>query len=98
VEGDTLSQLESKIQSRILKGLKEAGIYAHKNIATNRSGIPDIIACVDGAYVALEVKSPGGKPTELQLYNIEQIRKSGGIAEIVYSWEDVAKLIRSLHE
>jgi Holliday junction resolvase len=91
-----MSQLESKIQSKILKELKALNIYAHKNITTNKKGIPDIIVCYNGLYLALEVKRPGGKPTELQMYNIEQIRKSGGVAEIVYSWEDVTKILRSM--
>jgi Holliday junction resolvase len=89
--------LESKIQSKILKELKKIpGIYAHKNITTNRKGIPDIIMCVDGRYVALEVKRPGGKPTELQKWNIEQIRQAGGTAEVVYGWGDVANILRRL--
>ena len=88
--------LESTIQARIMKGLKDAGVYAHKNIVSNKKGIPDIICCVRGTYVALEVKRPGGKPTELQLYNLEQIRKSGGIAEIVYSLEEVQIILRNI--
>ena len=89
-----MSQLESKIQSKILKELKAAGIYAHKNITTNKKGIPDIIVCYRGKYIALEVKRPGGKPTELQLWNINEIRRAGGIAEIVYSWEDVVNILK----
>ncbi len=85
--------LESKIQSKILKNLKELGIYAHKNITTNKKGIPDIIVCFKGKYLALEVKRPGGKSTELQDFNIIKIRQSGGVAEIVYSWEDVKDIL-----
>jgi len=85
--------LESKIQSKILKNLKGLGIYAHKNITTNKKGVPDIIVCFKGKYLALEVKQPGGKTTELQDYNIAKIRESGGVAEIVYSWEDVRDIL-----
>lgn len=88
--------LESKIQSNILKKLTDNGIYAHKNITTNKKGIPDIIACVNGKYLALEVKQPGGKATELQLYNIDMIRKSGGVAEIVHSWLEVIKVLEEM--
>jgi Holliday junction resolvase len=88
--------LESKIQSKILKELKNLGIYAHKNITTNKKGVPDIIACYRGEYLALEVKNEKGRPSELQLWNIEEIRKSGGVADIVRSWEDVAILLRRM--
>ena len=90
--------LESKVQTRILKELKHRGIYCYKNIVTNRKGIPDIIVCFRGRFIALEVKRQGGKPTELQIYNIKKIRESGGIARIVYSWEDVEKLLRTIDD
>ena len=91
-----MSQLEGKIQSKILKKLKAAGIYARKNIINNKKGIPDIIVCYRGKYVALEVKRPGKEPTDLQLWNIKAIRKSGGVAEIVYGWEDVVTVLNEV--
>ena len=90
--------LESKIQSKILKNLKELGVYAHKNITTNKKGVPDIIVCFKGKYLALEVKRPGGKTTELQDYNIVKIKQSGGVAEVVYSWEDVYYILKRMED
>jgi len=88
--------LESKIQSNILKKLKDLGVYAHKNITTNKKGIPDIIACYNGKYLAIEVKKPGGKPTELQVWNLEEIRKSGGVAILAYSWAEVEHTLKGM--
>ena len=34
--------------------------------------------------MAIEVKAANGKPSELQLYNIEAIKKAGGIAIVLY--------------
>lgn len=34
--------------------------------------------------MAIEVKAPRGKPSDLQLWNIEQINQSGGIGIILY--------------
>ena len=42
------------------------------------------MACVNGYFVAIEVKAPRGKPSDLQLWNIDQIGKSGGIGIILY--------------
>ena len=50
----------------------------------SKSGIPDIIACVNGHFVAIEVKAPNGKPSELQKRNIRLIQESGGIGYILY--------------
>lgn len=49
------------------------------------AGIPDIVACDDGRFVAFEVKRPGGKPTALQTITLGRIRASGGVAEMVTS-------------
>lgn len=49
-----------------------------------KSGIPDILACVNGHFVGIEVKAQNGKPSELQLYHVDQIRKAGGFAFVVY--------------
>jgi hypothetical protein len=58
------------------------------------AGVPDIAACYRGRYLALETKVPGGKgPTATQLHRIQQIRQAGGIAEVVRSKQDLAKIL-----
>lgn len=49
-----------------------------------RVGIPDILACIKGVFVAVELKSPRGKASALQTLNIDNIRESGGMAYILY--------------
>ena len=49
-----------------------------------KSGIPDILACVNGYFVGIEVKAQNGKPSELQLYNVNKIREAGGFAMVLY--------------
>lgn len=65
-----------------------------------KSGVPDILACVNKYFVAIEVKASNGKPSELQLWNREEIRKAGGISIILYpdQWDDFTLLIRDLIE
>lgn len=48
-----------------------------------RAGIPDIIICLKGKFVALELKTEIGKPSALQNYNIAKIKQSGGQAYIL---------------
>ncbi|NEZ96969.1 VRR-NUC domain-containing protein [Clostridium botulinum] len=66
----------------------------------SKSGIPDIIACVGGMFVAIEVKAPKGKPSELQKRNIRLIQESGGVGYILYPKDflqfkkDMKELIR----
>ena len=57
------------------------------------AGIPDIIVCHKGRFIALEAKVGKNKPTKLQAATIEAIRKAGGIAAVVYNVEDVQAII-----
>ena len=53
------------------------------------AGIPDIIVCHRGHFIALEAKVGKNQPTKLQTVTIEQICKAGGTAVVVRSIEDV---------
>jgi Holliday junction resolvase len=60
--------------------------------------VPDIIACVNGRFLAIECKAGGNKPTALQVREIENIRSAGGVAVVVNeeNWDMVPELIRKL--
>lgn len=47
-----------------------------------------------GQFIAIEVKTPKGRPTKEQLRFIEAVNKAGGIAGIARSVEDALELIR----
>lgn len=47
------------------------------------SGTPDIIGCVCGLFVAIEVKTDTGRTSPIQHYKIDLIKKAGGIALII---------------
>ena len=49
-----------------------------------KSGVPDILACINGYFVGIEVKAPNGKPSDLQIYNVNVINRRGGYAVILY--------------
>ena len=41
----------------------------------NAHGIPDLIICLKGKFVAIELKNEDGKASALQSYNIDKINK-----------------------
>ncbi len=47
-----------------------------------------------GRYFALEVKQPGEKPTPEQLLFLAMVANDGGIAGVVYGFEDVERMFR----
>lgn len=91
---------EKSFENKIKKHLKDNSCWYVKYFANRmtKSGVPDIIACVNGYFIGIEVKASKGKPSELQLWNRLQIRNSGGISIILYpdQWEDFKLLIEDL--
>lgn len=63
-----------------------------------RSGIPDIVACVKGIFVAIEVKSSTGHPSELQKLNIRRINEAGGVAVVLWpeGFEEFKSMIKEV--
>ena len=60
-----------------------------------KSGIPDLLACINGVMVAVEIKASKGRPSELQKLNVSRINQAGGVAVFLYpeGFEDFQKLI-----
>lgn len=63
-----------------------------------KAGIPDLICCINGIFVAIEVKASNGRPSELQKYEIEEIKKSNGIAFVLYpkDFEKFKRLVEAI--
>ena len=91
---------EKTFENKIKAYLKSIGAYFIKTHGDRFSkvGTPDILACVNGHFVAVEVKAENGKPSELQLYHIEQIQKAGGYAAIIVPTEGIEKIEKYISE
>lgn len=91
---------EKPYEDKIKKFIKSVGgwwVKFHGNAFT-RDGVPDLLCCVNGYFLAIEVKGDGGEPSELQLHEIEEIKKAGGIALASYpdDFKELKELIRGL--
>lgn len=56
-------------------------------------GYADLFCCVNGVFVALELKDDTGTPSKHQEQFIADIRKAKGEAGICYSIQDAARLV-----
>ena len=86
---------EAVTQLKILKylnGLPDC--WAIKVISANQRGVPDIIGCYKGRFIAVEVKSTGNKPSKIQQSQLNAIKQAGGIAEVVTSLEQIHELVK----
>lgn len=76
-----MGQAENKITKKIKDFLKEKQCWNVKYFANafTQIGIMDILACVKGRFVGIEVKTDVGRLSEMQKYQAEQLKKSGGL-------------------
>lgn len=80
-------------------GLVSVGEGRYKRmIKMGQAGLPDIIGVqkATGRLVAIEVKRPKKKPTELQQQTLQTLKDHGAIAFVATSIEDVKKELNSL--
>lgn len=63
-----------------------------------KAGIPDIVACVNGVFVAIELKSATGHASDLQKLNVHRINEANGIAIILYpsGFDEFKKMMREV--
>ena len=89
---------EQAIQSDILKYLKSVGAYTIKVSAATKAGIPDIICCYKGRFIAIEVKRPEAKTnvSPLQVANITMIINAQGEAIVAWDKEMVKTFINNI--
>jgi len=86
---------EQDIQRKMIKWLESEGYYVVKVISANKSGVPDILACVDGKFVGIEVKRPEtkGRVSALQAKHLSMIEQAGGISTVSWSLDDLKEFI-----
>ena len=91
-----MAKLESAIVKDIcnyLKTLDKCFFWKEHGGMYGTAGIPDIIVCCKGKFIALEVKRPGRKLTKLQEKTIKDIKAAEGKAYIVTSVEEVREIM-----
>ena len=92
---------EKNFENRLKKFLDDEGCWFVKFFANayTKSGIPDLLVCCNGYFVAVEVKAPNGKPSELQKRNIKLINENNGFGVVLYpdQFDDFKELIQHLN-
>lgn len=100
-----MTQPETKFKEKVQKDLDKLGIWHVKVDQRALRGIPDMILCIDGLFIAIELKKSyaaarsNAPRHKLQRWVREEIRKKGkGIAFLAYpeNWNEVYAKIKQL--
>jgi hypothetical protein len=95
---------EGFVKAKVKKVLEIRGTYYFMPVSNGmgRHGIPDIICCHFGHYLAIETKAGKGKVTALQEREMQRIRMCGGHAIVVNdteeSFEELLCLLNKLQQ
>lgn len=92
---------EKNFENKVKKYIEDQGGWQVKFFANRmtKNGIPDVLACVKGYFLAVETKAQNGKPSELQKYHVKKINEAGGYAIILYpdQYEKFKQLVNYLN-
>lgn len=95
--------LVAKIRTAIRREYPEAWTLKVSGGPTQEAGVPDLLVCVRGRLIGLEVKCPApgetdeharGRATLLQLSQIARLRLAGAVAEVVIDPAEALAAIR----
>ena len=78
---------EKNFEDRVKAFLKEQGCYFIKYWGGGRytrDGVPDLLVCMFGSFVGIEIKAQHGEPSMLQLKHLDMIRDAGGFGILLY--------------
>lgn len=85
---------ESDIKTSIKEYLESLGWLVVFLVISNKDGYPDIIAAHDNARTLwIETKAPNKKPSQLQLFRHQQLRKKNHAVLVVTSLDDVKSFL-----
>ena len=89
---------EGKVKNAVKAYLKEIGAWHFLPVSNGmgRHGIPDIIVCWQGRFIAVECKAPGKRSntSALQDRELAGIAAAGGVAVVVDDVEQLKAALR----
>ena len=90
--------LQNRIRDAITKRWPDTYIIKVHGNPYQMAGVPDLLMCVQGKFIGIEVKMPGNAPTALQYVHMERIKTAGGGAAWVNNVEDAVIFVRQCIE
>lgn len=81
---------------RYLKTVPECFCWKEHGGMYGTAGLPDIICCIRGQFVAFEVKAENGKLTKLQDATMQRIKDAKGKAFKVTCVQEVKSILSNL--
>lgn len=90
-----MAQPEARLSRQIMAALRARGAFVFKvwGSAQMMAGLPDIVGCYAGRFIAVESKMPGNEPTTVQRLVHAKIRRAGGTVVVAHSVSEALKVL-----
>lgn len=107
---ETRNVRESVIQGEISRYLKTRCAWVHKakavnlvgdgTLASTQQGVPDLLCCYEGVFLALEIKAASNKAkvSGEQLAQMDAIASCGGVVAVVWSIDQVEAILDAIDQ
>lgn len=90
---------ETKFKEKVVEILDEIpGVWILKTQERARRGVPDLLICIRGRFVAIELKTDEGEVDPLQEVILQRIRQAQGLAFVTSPsrWPAHLQMIRDI--
>lgn len=93
-----LTKPETKLQENAIKYLKSKKIYYINKYGDGYSakGCPDLLTCINGKFVAFELKVGKNNMQDDQVIHKIRIERSGGLHYSPYTLEEFIEIVEDL--
>lgn len=90
-----MSQPESRLSRQIMAALRGRGAFVFKVHGSEfmMAGLPDVIGCYRGRFIAVETKMPGGRLSKVQVHVITKLRAAGARVVVAHSVAEAMQVL-----
>ena len=90
---------ERDIEKWLVSLVKRMGGEAFKFVSPGNDGVPDRLVCMPGGRVYfVELKTDGGRPSGLQQWQMDRLRRLGLNVHLITGMEEAARFIETLRK
>lgn len=82
-----------RIRTKVLAPLPRSFFFKVHGGPFQQVGIPDLIGCLEGRFVAIEVKQPGKEPTKIQATILKKLAAAGAVVGVATSVEEARAIV-----
>lgn len=88
--------LERDVEQRLIRRVEKIGGLTFKLTSPSSKGVPDRIVVYQSKVWFVELKSPKGKPKDLQLYWKSRLKNQGANVKLLSTFDEVDHFIEML--